>query len=236
MWGGFPKKDGPCSGYLIEKDGFSLLVDCGSGVAQGVQQYKELTDIDHIVLSHYHYDHCSDVGVMLFSRLVNTQLQRMEEPLTVYGPENEEMRERVEEVPFSQFKSYEENSILHIGPFTLEFLANVHPVETYAIKISDGEKSIVYTADTSFTSELVEFADGADLLITECSLYEGMDGSKSGHMNATEAGVLARESRSGIVLLSHLPHYGDLSELVVSARKQGVEDVRLAEVGMVVEV
>jgi ribonuclease BN (tRNA processing enzyme) len=235
LWGGFPKKDGPCSGYLIEKDGFTLLVDCGSGVAQAVQQYKELTEIDHIVISHYHYDHFSDVGVMQFGRLVNTQLKLTHTPLTVYGPENEEVRKRIEEVPRSEFKGYNEDSVLHIGPFTIEFLANVHPVEAYAMRISDGEKTIVYTADTSFTEELVEFAAGVDLLITECSLYEGMDGTKAGHINAREAGVLARDSQSKQVLLTHLPHYGELDELVVSARKQGAENVRLAEVGMVVE-
>jgi ribonuclease BN (tRNA processing enzyme) len=236
LWGGFPKQDGPCSGYLIEKDGFTLLVDCGSGVAQAVQQYKELTEIDHIVISHYHYDHFSDVGVMQFGRLVNTQLKLTDAPLTVYGPENEEVRKRIEEIPRSEFKGYTEDSVLHIGPFTIEFLANVHPVEAYAMRISDGEKTIVYTADTSFTEELVDFAAGADLLITECSLYEGMDGTKAGHINAQEAGVLARDSGSKKVLLTHLPHYGDLDELVVSAKKQEAENVRLAEVGMVVEV
>ena len=236
MMGGFPAKDAPCSGYLIEQDGFKLLLDCGSGVAQGLQQYVDINEIDHVVLSHYHYDHYSDVGVMLFARLVNTMLEKADRPLTIYGLESEEMKRRVEEVPHSKFVPYDERSVLQIGPFQVEFQKNIHPVETCAIKVSTDEKSIVYTADTSFTEDLVEFAKGTDLLISECSFYEGMDGTSSGHMNAQEVGILAEKSGAKEVLLSHLPHYGDWNDLVVSARAQGNENIRLAEVGLHVKI
>ena len=91
MWGGFPKENGPCSGYLIEEGDFSLLLDCGSGVLMEVQKYVNLNDINHVVLSHYHYDHCSDIGAYLFSRLVNTKIGRANELLQIYGPYDEEM-------------------------------------------------------------------------------------------------------------------------------------------------
>lgn len=63
MWGGYPKKDGPCSGYLVEQDGFSMLIDCGSGVLVKLQEFIDLNEINDVLLSHYHYDHASDVGV-----------------------------------------------------------------------------------------------------------------------------------------------------------------------------
>ncbi|MCF3942855.1 MBL fold metallo-hydrolase [Oceanobacillus alkalisoli] len=206
------------------------------GVAQQVQHYADLNDIHHVVLSHYHYDHFSDVGVLLFSRLVNTQLKKVNKPLSIYGPISEQMAKRVEEVPHATFTGYHEESQLKIGPFTLEFKRNMHPVEAYSIKITSGNKTIVYTSDTSYTEDLVNFASGADLLITECSLYEGMDGISSGHMTSKEAGILADKSEAKAVLLTHLPHYGDLNELVKSAKKEGNFNIRLAEVGMVVGV
>ena len=37
FWGGYPKKNGASSGYLLEHDGFNLLIDCGSGVLAKMQ-------------------------------------------------------------------------------------------------------------------------------------------------------------------------------------------------------
>ena len=235
MWGGFPKKNGPCSGYLIQHEGFSLLIDCGSGVLSKLQNYIDLNDINHVILTHYHYDHFSDIGTYLFSRLVNTQLGRATEELCVYGPDDEGMKKQVEDVAYCRFNLFDEKSQLEIGPFTCTFMRNIHPVETYSIKIVCENKSIVFTSDTSFTEELVSFAANSDLLITECSLYEGMDGAGSGHMTSEHAGILAYQSKAERVLLTHLPHFGDLNHLVVSARKHGNENIELAEVGKLIK-
>ena len=86
-----------------------------------------------------------------------------------------------------------------------------------------------------FTPDFISFAANANLLITECSLYEGMDGTASGHMTSEYAGILAYQSNAKKVLLTHLPHYGDLNELVVSAKKQGNENIVLAESGMLIQ-
>lgn len=236
IWAGFPKKDGPCSGFLITENNFSILIDCGSGVVQQVQQYIDLNEINHVVLSHYHYDHSSDLGVFMFSRLVNTHLKKAKSPLAVYGPANEQVRAEVESVPFSSFNSYDSEKNLEIGPFTIQFLRTAHPVETYALKITSGEKTMVYTADTSFTEELVDFAKGADLLVTEASLYEGMNGDASGHMTSKEAGILAEKSGAHKTILTHLPHYGNLNELLLNAKEQGNEAIELADVGRLIEV
>jgi len=234
MWGGFPKKNGPCSGYLIQREGFSLLIDCGSGVLSELQNYIGLNDINNVVLTHYHYDHFSDIGSYLFSRLVNTQLGRADKELCVYGPADDGMQKQVEAVTYSRFTSFNEQSQFDIGPFSCTFMRNIHPVETYSVKIVCDNKSIVFTSDTSFTPDLIDFTAKSDLLITECSLYEGMDGEVSGHMNSKDAGILAYQSKAKRVLLTHLPHYGDLNDLVVSAKKQGNPNIELAESGILI--
>ncbi|MDI2585603.1 MBL fold metallo-hydrolase [Psychrobacillus sp. NEAU-3TGS] len=235
MWGGFPKKNGPCSGYLIQHEDFSLLIDCGSGVLTELQNYADLNNINHVILTHYHYDHFSDIGAYLFSRLVNTHLGRADEELCVYGPKDEGMKKQVEDVAYSRFTSFNEKSRFEIGPFICTFMKNIHPVETYSIKIECDSKSIIFTSDTSFTPDLISFAANSDLLITECSLYGGMDGTASGHMTSEHAGILAYQSNAKKVLLTHLPHYGDLNDLVVSAKKQGNENIVLAESGMLIQ-
>ncbi|WP_405103585.1 MBL fold metallo-hydrolase [Oceanobacillus sp. FSL H7-0719] len=233
MWGGFPKKDGPCSGYLIEHNNFSLLIDCGSGVLVKLQEFIDLNKIDYIILSHYHYDHSSDIGAYLFSRLVNTQLGRTRNPLSIYGPKDFEMEKEISAVPYNEFHAIDAHTKLKIGPFNIEFIKTIHPVETYGIRVEGGGKQIVYTSDTSFTEELVKFAAGADLLIAESSLYEGMDGEAFGHMTSEEAGILAARANTKETILTHLPHYGDIEELLVNAKAQGNSQIKLAQPGMV---
>ena len=237
MWGGFPKRNAPTSGYLIEKDGFAIVLDAGSGVAAHLQNYIELNEVDHLFLSHYHYDHSVDLGAFMFGRMIGTYIDQAEGALNIYGPEDAGIRKQVEDTQFNTFHPYDKNSSFNVGPFTVTFHKNTHPVETYAMKINDDTgKTLVYTADTSYKDSLAEFAEGADVLITECSHYEGEDAERLGHMNAEEAAMLAEKSGAKKTILSHLPHYGNTEELLQTAKSAGIEDVALAETGMVINI
>src|SRR5699024_1680129 len=127
----------------------------------------------------------------------------------------------------------EEMSTVTVGPFTVTFHKNTHPVETYAMKITDDEgRTLVYTADTSYEESLVHFTQNADVLITECSHYEGEDAESLVHMNAEEAALLAEKSGAKKVVLSQLQQYGDLQELLQTVKSAGIEEAVLAETGM----
>src|SRR5699024_10398245 len=168
MWGGFPKKNEPTSGYLVEKDGFAILLDAGSGVAAHVQNYIELNELHHLFISHYHYDHSVDLGAFMFGRMIGTYIGGTKKHLNIYGPADEDVAGKVEETDFNTFHPYYENSTVNVGPFTLTFHKNTHPVETYAMKITDDEGQVlVYTADSSYEDSLTRFAQNADVLITE---------------------------------------------------------------------
>ena len=52
---------GACSGYLIEQDGVTILIDCGSGVFSRLQQYVEPDRVDAVIISHMHADHTLDL-------------------------------------------------------------------------------------------------------------------------------------------------------------------------------
>ena len=54
------------SGYLVEDDGQSLLLDCGHGIASAVLGVRPDFDIDHIVITHMHADHFIDVIPLRF--------------------------------------------------------------------------------------------------------------------------------------------------------------------------
>ena len=57
----WPDAGGACSGYLVETAGTKLLVDCGSGIFGKLRERIDYAEIDAIVISHFHGDHCLDL-------------------------------------------------------------------------------------------------------------------------------------------------------------------------------
>src|SRR5690625_7112639 len=71
-WGGYPAENGVTSAYLIEKDGFNLVIDLGSGALSKLHKYIDVAQIDAVLLSHYHHDYVADLGVLQYARLVKS--------------------------------------------------------------------------------------------------------------------------------------------------------------------
>jgi ribonuclease BN (tRNA processing enzyme) len=82
--GSFPGPESPASCYLLEADGFRLVIDLGNGALGGLQKYAGLNEIDAICLSHLHADHCVD----LYSYRVAREIipGGPLPPVPVYGP------------------------------------------------------------------------------------------------------------------------------------------------------
>ena len=65
--GGYPGRGRPCSGYLVEQDGFGLLIDPGYGVATALS-VGSFPKFDAVLVSHGHPDHCADLNPILRER------------------------------------------------------------------------------------------------------------------------------------------------------------------------
>ncbi|WP_379970050.1 MBL fold metallo-hydrolase [Ectobacillus sp. sgz5001026] len=218
FWGGYPEAGGATSGYLFEHEGFQLLIDCGSGVLSQLQSYIDVKDLDAVLLSHYHHDHVADIGVLQYARLIQSVTGTAMKELPIYGHTVDEkgFQSLTHEV-YTKGIAYNPAESLQIGPFSITFRKTIHPAPCFAMRIEAGEDTVVYTADTSFFPELIPFTSGAQLFICECNMYASQDGSKAGHLNSTEAGMIAKEAGVHTLLLTHLPHVGDLSDLVKEA-------------------
>src|ERR1039458_6161007 len=66
--GSFPGPDSPASCYLLEAEGFRLVIDMGNGALGVLQRYAGLFSIDAICLSHLHADHCIDLAAYWVAR------------------------------------------------------------------------------------------------------------------------------------------------------------------------
>ena len=82
--GTFPGPDSPASCYLLEAEGFRLVIDMGNGALGVLQRHADLFGIDAICVSHLHYDHCADLAAYWVARQVAPQGPRPVIP--VYGP------------------------------------------------------------------------------------------------------------------------------------------------------
>lgn len=236
FWGGFPEAGEATSGYLFEHDGFRLLVDCGSGVLAQLQNYISPADLDAVLLSHYHHDHIADIGVLQYARLI-TSITKGELPqLPIYGHTFDATAfASLTHEPYTKGLAYNPEEVLQIGPFSISFLKTVHPVICFAMRITAGGKTVVYTADSSYIEGFVPFTEKADVFICECNMYANQDGSKAGHMNSIEAGEIARDANVGELLLTHLPHTGNPSQLVEEAKQIFNGRIVLAHSGYVWE-
>ncbi len=206
--GSFPGPDSPASCYLVEHDGHRVLLDLGNGALGAVQRYTSLYEIDAVILSHLHVDHCIDVCSYYVARRY-----RPEGPaplLPVLGPTGTGPRlARAYDLPHEpgmtgEFDFRDHQPVTEIGPFRISTTRVAHPVETYAIRVEAGGHSIVYSADTGPTPALVDLARGADLALFEASFMDGNDNPPGLHLTAGESAEHAARAGVGELVLTHL--------------------------------
>ena len=233
FWGGFPAVNEATSGYLFEQDGFRLLVDCGSGVLAQLQNYLTINELDAIILSHYHHDHVADIGPMQYARLVTSAIHNQHKELPIYGHSaDKEGFAKLEHKGHTIAIEYNPDETIQIGPFSISFMKTKHPVVCYAMRITAGGQTVVFSADSSYLEEFIPFTQDADLFICECNLYADQDGSNMGHMNSTEVGKIAKAANVRELWLTHLPHYGKHEDLVNQASSQFNGLIKLAKSGL----
>lgn len=232
-WGGYPAADGATSAYLLEKDKFSLLIDVGSGALSKLQKYKAVSDLDAVILSHYHHDHVADIGVLQYAKLVQFYTGGSSDVLPIYGHTADKPAFNDLTHTYTKGVAYDPSEILKVGPFTITFLKTNHPVACYGMRISDGDHVVVYTADTSYKTEWNAFAKNTDLLITDCNFYADQDGENAGHMTSKEGGMIAEKANVKELILSHLPQYGDNEQLIREAGHYFKGPIQLAKEGLV---
>lgn len=231
-WGGFPAPDSATSSYLLEKDDFTLLIDAGSGSLSKLQKFKNVLDIDAVILSHYHHDHVADIGVLQYAWLVQSYVKGNKEVLPIYAHTADIDGFNSLTHDFTEGVAYDPTQTLTVGPFTITFLETKHPVPCYGMRITDGESVVVYTADTSYQEDWIAFSKDADLLITDCNFYADQDGSGAGHMTSKEGAHIANEANVKELILSHLPQYGNHDDLVQQASEVYSGKIQLAEYGL----
>lgn len=232
-WGGYPKMGEASSGYLLEHKGFKLLVDCGSAVLSQLQYYLKPTELDAVIVSHYHPDHVADIGVLQHALLIGKYTEGFSGNIPIYAHQEDQAGfTALTYKSITTGVAYTGDEPLHIGPFQIEFIKTIHPVPCYAMRIKAGSKTLIYTADTAYFPELVDFSQAGDVLLCESNYYKDMKKSAFNHMTSDQAGQLAQLANAKKLVLTHLPHFGDYEQLMSEAKEEYSGDTILASSGL----
>jgi len=216
---------GACSGYLVEAEGTTVLLDCGNGVFAKLRRHVDYVDVDAVVLSHLHADHFLDLVPYSYALTYAPRQQPVPvhtwpgtdspaRPLLYAPPGARETFRRVvgswgnEDLIENAFDlvEYTPDDVVDVGPLQLRFCEVPHFIPTCAIELrsSNGGGRFVYGADSAPTDNLIDFAEGADLLMVEATLPRPEREGPRGHLTPHEAGVHAARANAARVVLTHL--------------------------------
>lgn len=222
--GSAPSAFSGCSSYLLEHNGFRMLLDAGSGSAGPLQRWLAATDIDAVIVSHAHSDHWVDLTQIGYYRE-----RAGSPPLPVIGPSD--LPEVVWTNPEVFAATRAETGNRTLGPFVVR-LALVDHGECWATRIGD---ALCYTADSAPCHALDELAAGCRTLLAEAS---GLDADEplAGHLTAGDAARLAVRSGTELLVLTHLRGWHDHNALLAEAAAIAHCPVLLASPGLRVAV
>ena len=235
--GSFPGPDSPASCYLLEAEGFRLVMDFGNGALGVLQRFAGLYCVDAICLSHLHADHCVDLGSYWVARQYAPDGPRP--PIPVYGPGG--TAERVAgfggEGPEAVLARFGFRDLapgpVEIGPFRLTTDHVNHPVETFGFRVEHDGWRLAYSADTGESDALVRLAEGADLLLCEASFLDGPDIRPDLHLTARQAAEHAARAGVGQLLLTHLVPWNERDRTLAEASQAYRGPLSLATSGLV---
>jgi ribonuclease BN (tRNA processing enzyme) len=243
--GSFPGPDSPCSSYLLEAEGFRLLLDFGTGALSALQRHPAgMHGVDAILLSHLHIDHILDACAYVVVRRYDPAGKHRPMPLyapagaserlaLIYGPEAG-TGNSVEDV--YDIKTLQPGRFA-VGPFAVVADRVNHPVETFGVRIEHGDHSIAYSADTGLCERLVGLARDVDLFLCEASYLEHKPHPPDLHLTGREAGEYAARANAGRLVLTHLVQaWGDPAATLAEARAAFAGPAELAAPGAEYEV
>ncbi|NBD28836.1 MAG: MBL fold metallo-hydrolase [Alphaproteobacteria bacterium] len=227
---------------LVQMGGRTILVDAGLGATRGLcDAGVALTEIDLVLITHLHSDHYLELGPLLHTAWV----AGLNRPLPIIGPAGlfpywegflhamafdvtlrMEDEGRVPLGPLFQLTPIAEGLVHDGGGLSIHAMRNVHPPikDSFALRFDSAGKSIAVSGDTAYMPEMAEFAAGADILVHEAMLLDGVEALLArmtngddrlrthilrSHTSAEDVGRIAADAGVGQLALTHMVPDGD---------------------------
>lgn len=225
-----PHPERAASAHWLQTRAGSLLLDISAAaIHRMAQEQLDWSNLDAIWVSHFHLDHLGGLAPFLFGIKHAPQARERSKPLSIFGGQGLEriMRAIDDAGGFKLFKQKFPVQFLEVAPGAeFEILPGLaartfktpHTDESMALRLTDARGlSLVYTSDTGYTEDLCAFAEGAHLLLMECSFPREKPVEK--HLELAEAMQLANGARPQKLVLTHLYSDWDGVNIETEARK-----------------
>jgi ribonuclease BN (tRNA processing enzyme) len=244
---------GACSGYLVQEEDHTLLLDCGNGVFSRMRQHCDYVDVDSVLVTHLHADHFLDL--VPFSYALTYAPRQQPVPVggwpgtdmparpTLYAPAGAQDvfrhvvqcwgQENLVDNAFD-LREYQPWDELEVGPLRVRFCEVPHFIRTFAVEITakSGHR-FTFGADCSPNEPLVQFAHQTDLLLIEGTLPRPERTGERGHLTPFEAGEHGRQAQARRLVVTHFSDEMDPEWVQAQAAEAFGGPVELAQEGAV---
>ncbi len=213
------------SSVLVEWPDLRLVFDFGRGIAVRLSELGYCQDdIEHVVLSHFHPDHLSDLIPYLHAACwsqidprhrdlhiygppgLEVQLMRL---LSLFGPHDLSRPERFRVHLHEIADPSQKDGCFEIEGHSFDFV-DLPPAGNHGLRFELQGHTCALTGDSHFHDAEVEFLRGVDLAVID-----------SGHLSDTELVALAVRAAPTVLVCSHLYREVDAAELQAQASRCG---------------
>lgn len=234
--GSGPGPGSPASGYLVEAGATRLTLDLGNGTLGALQRHLDPWALDAVTISHLHADHCADFASLVVHRRYHPRppFDATAAPLPVHAPAGAATRFAAAYAPSEAERAATDltdvftfhdltagaPAVVGTGPdaVTISAFGVDHPCESYALRVSHGGRTLVYSGDTGPCDGLAAAAADADLFLCEASWPHTGDLPPGVHLSGRQAGEYAAAAGAGRLVLTHVPAWHDADELAAEAK------------------
>jgi ribonuclease BN (tRNA processing enzyme) len=230
--GSYPGPARACSSYLVEHEGFRLLLDVGNGSLTNLQQRMAMTDIDVLMLSHRHPDHWADLVGMYYALRFHPDGERSVEVYAPAGVEDFIRQLLPDDDEFGRvcrFHVVAPGDEVQLGPLRVRLFRAYHLVDTLAFRVEAAGRVLAYSADSDSTPELSECARDADLFVCDCTWSHSDDRPEGIHMSGRLAGKLAADAGARRLLVTHVWPGADAQAIAAEVAESFGGEILVAE-------
>ncbi|MBQ1023974.1 MBL fold metallo-hydrolase [Micromonospora sp. C95] len=233
--GAYPEPGRACSGFLVEWDGFRLVLDLGYAALPRLLAHCPDVDVDAVVITHEHPDHCIDLHGLFRIRLYGegdgSRLPLYCTPGVLTRLSGLEPEADLRTV----FDVHELPGMYRVGPFELSGVPLPHYVPNVGVRLQNNQVALAYTGDTGPDPLLAELGRNSDLYIVDATDRKGEP--QQPHRNlltSEEAGHWATQAGARRLLLTHFWPGNDRAASAAAARSAFGGEVLIADEDLVV--